>query len=74
MKIGVIKEIKSGENRVGMTPHNVSELVKAGHTVLFQEDAGIGAGFSNEEYIKAGGIISTQDETWDVELFLTQFW
>lgn len=45
MKIGIPKEIKNNENRVGMTPAGVSELVKHGHTVYVQATAGVGSGF-----------------------------
>lgn len=57
MKIGIPKEIKNNENRVGATPAGVSELVKNGHTVFVQKSAGVGSGFSDEEYIKAGATI-----------------
>lgn len=70
MKIGVVKEIKVGENRVGMTPDNAKILVDAGHEVLVQTDAGVGSGFSNEEYEAAGAKLVTVDEAWDVELLV----
>ncbi|GJQ07368.1 alanine dehydrogenase [Capnocytophaga cynodegmi] len=57
MKIGIPKEIKNNENRVGATPSGVSELVKNGHTVYVQKTAGQGSGFSDEEYVKAGAIM-----------------
>lgn len=57
MKIGIPKEIKNNENRVGATPSGVSELVKNGHTVYVQKTAGQGSGFSDEEYVKAGAVI-----------------
>lgn len=58
MIIGVPKEIKNNENRVGMTPAGVAELVKRGHTVYVQESAGINSGFSNNDYIAVGAQIS----------------
>ncbi|MGA8942813.1 MAG: alanine dehydrogenase [Thermoactinomyces sp.] len=70
MKIGVVKEIKAGEARVGMTPENVQKLVAEGHQVLVQKDAGLGCGYSNEEYTKAGASIVTQDEVWDVDMLV----
>ncbi len=70
MKIGVVKETKVGENRVGMTPENAKVLVEAGHEVLVQTDAGVGSGFSNEEYEAAGAKLVTVDEAWDVELLV----
>lgn len=57
MKIGVPKEIKSSENRVGVTPAGVAELVKHGHTLFVQSTAGEGSGFSDEEYATAGATI-----------------
>jgi alanine dehydrogenase len=54
MIIGVPKEIKNNENRVALTPAGTQELVKRGHTVYIQQTAGVGSGFSDEEYTKAG--------------------
>ena len=51
------KEIKNNENRVGMTPSGVKELVRHGHTVYVQHTAGEGSGFSDEAYVKAGATI-----------------
>ncbi len=57
MKVGIPKEIKNNENRVGMTPAGVAELVNRGHEVSVQHTAGHGSGFSDEEYIAAGARI-----------------
>lgn len=57
MKIGIPKEIKNNENRVGCTPAGVKELVAHGHTLYVQHTAGEGSGFSDDEYIKAGATI-----------------
>lgn len=57
MKIGVPKEIKSNENRVAVTPAGVMEFTKNGHEVFLQSTAGIGSGYSDEDYIKAGAQI-----------------
>lgn len=57
MIIGVLKEIKNNENRVGLTPAGVSVLVKNGHIVCVETKAGIGSGITDEEYVKAGGKI-----------------
>ncbi|MBP2634869.1 MAG: ald [Firmicutes bacterium] len=57
MIIGVAKEIKNNENRVGLTPAGTETLKKAGHIVLVEQNAGIGSGFSDESYVKAGGEI-----------------
>lgn len=63
--IGVPKEIKSGENRVGMTPGGVAALVGDGHKVLIQKDAGLGSGISNEAFVSAGAkLIDTAAEIW----------
>ena len=57
MKIGIPKEIKNNENRVGMTPAGVSELVKHGHEVFVQHTAGEGSGFNDEQYLAVGATI-----------------
>jgi alanine dehydrogenase len=57
MQIGVPKEIKNNESRVGMTPAGVFELTKTNHTVYVQKDAGFGSGFFDLDYIDAGAII-----------------
>lgn len=54
MIIGVPKEIKNNENRVALTPAGTQELVKRGHAVFVQTTAGVGSGFTDEEYTKAG--------------------
>lgn len=67
MKIGIPKEIKNNENRVGMTPAGVSELVKHGHEVFVQHTAGEGSGFSDEDYLSVGAsILPTIEETYAV--------
>lgn len=57
MIVGIPKEIKTDEYRVGVTPAGVMELVKSGHEVLVQTDAGIESGFENGDYEKAGAIL-----------------
>ncbi|MFZ4403782.1 MAG: alanine dehydrogenase [Pseudobdellovibrionaceae bacterium] len=57
MIIGVPKEIKISENRVGMTEAGVRQLVKEGHTVYVEKDAGLGSLITNEQYEKAGAKI-----------------
>ena len=57
MKIGIPKEIKNNENRVGMTPSGVAELVKHGHQVAVQHTAGEGSWFADEDYVAAGAEI-----------------
>lgn len=67
MKIGIPKELKAFENRVAVTPAGVHELVLNGHTVYVQDNAGVGSGFSNENYIKAGAsILQTIEEIYAI--------
>jgi len=68
MKIGVPKEVKNNEARVAMIPEGVGRLVEAGHTVYIEEDAGLGSGFLNEQYEKAGGCIVQVAQVWAVDL------
>jgi alanine dehydrogenase len=63
MLVGVPKEIKNHEYRVGLTPTSVNEAVRHGHTVMVQANAGQGIGSSDDDYKKAGAmIIATADE------------
>ena len=65
MKIGLPKEIKDNEYRVGLTPAGVQALAHAGHTVYVQKTAGEGSGFNDEQYVKAGGhLLDTAEEIW----------
>ena len=67
MIIGVPKEIKNNENRVGMTPSGVQEMTKAGHTVYVQATAGVNSGFSDDAYIAAGAkILPTIEEVYAI--------
>ncbi|HMM22705.1 MAG TPA: alanine dehydrogenase [Selenomonadales bacterium] len=66
MIIGVAKEIKNNENRVGLTPAGVEALRKAGHRVLVEYNAGIGSGISDEAYQQAGAeIIKDKKQLFD---------
>ena len=66
MKIGIPKEIKNNENRVGMTPAGVFELTKRNHTVYVQKTAGIGSGFTDEDYQNAGAeLLDTIQDVYD---------
>ena len=58
MKIGVPKEIKPQENRIGLTPDSVRILVSEGHEVLVENNGGFEAGFDNDQYTKAGAKIA----------------
>jgi len=63
MIIGLPKEIKAQESRVGLTPQSVEKLVSAGNTVIFEKNAGIESGFLDEEYVKSGGkLVNTASE------------
>ena len=69
MHIGIPREIKEMENRVGVTPAGVSELVREDHRVLVEKNAGVGSGFSNEEYREAGAsIVDNPSEIWSSEM------
>ncbi|MGE0104114.1 MAG: alanine dehydrogenase [Blastocatellales bacterium] len=66
MIVGLPKEIKDNEYRVGMTPAGVRTLSDAGHTVLVERSAGEGSGITDDEYITAHGkIVDTADEVWE---------
>lgn len=63
MLVGVPKEIKNHEYRVGLTPESVAELVGQGHSVIVETNAGIGMGADDDQYLSAGAEISpTADE------------
>ncbi|MFN0061671.1 MAG: alanine dehydrogenase [Myxococcaceae bacterium] len=65
MIIGVPKEIKTREYRVGMVPAGVGALMKAGHTVLVERDAGVGSGIPDAEYTRVGGqMVAKADQVW----------
>ena len=57
MRIGVPKEIKPQENRIGLTPDSVKTLVSEGHEVLVENNGGFEAGFDNDQYKNAGAKI-----------------
>ena len=65
MIVGLPKEVKDNESRVGLTPAGVKALTQAGHTVLIETKAGDGSGITNDEYLRAGGqIVDTAQEAW----------
>lgn len=67
MIIGVVKEIKNNENRVGLTPGGISTLTKNGHQVYVERSAGEGSGFTDEEYIAAGAeVLHTNREVFEI--------
>lgn len=66
MIIGVPKEIKVQENRVGMTPAGIDTLVHAGHTCIVEKSAGVGSNFTDEEYVAAGAqLVETGGDVYD---------
>jgi len=71
MQIGIPREVKVKENRVSCTPGAVRMLTQAGHEVLVQHDAGVGAGYLNEQYVQAGAkIVPTATDAWSAEMVI----
>ncbi|MGH7653520.1 MAG: alanine dehydrogenase [Gemmatimonadaceae bacterium] len=72
MKIGIPKEIKTNENRVSLVPAGAESLVAAGHSVLVETGAGMGSGFTDEQYTAVGAKIAPNaDATWaDAEMIM----
>jgi alanine dehydrogenase len=68
MKIGLIKEIKDNENRVAITPDGVRTLVNVGHSVCVTSGAGVGSGYSDDDYIASGATICHDFYAWDSDL------
>lgn len=68
VRIGVPKERKNHEHRVGLTPENVRELVHHGHSVAVESSAGSGIGFLDEHYREAGAQVCDVDEAWNSQL------
>ena len=62
MKIGVPKEIKPQENRIGLTPDSVKSLISNGHEVLVENNGGFEAGFDNDQYKSVGAKIVQKAE------------
>jgi len=69
MRVGVPKEIKDHEDRVGLVTSSVAELVRHGHEVLVERGAGLGAGIDDQQYVAAGArIVATADEAFAADL------
>ena len=65
MKVAIPREVKNHEYRVAITPSGVHELVKNGHQVYVETDAGVGSSILNEDYVAAGAtILDTADDVW----------
>ncbi len=71
LRIGVPVEIKNNENRVAMTPAGVLSLMRFGHEVYIEKGAGVGSGFTDEQYLEAGAnIVETAREAWSMEMVM----
>lgn len=71
MIIGIPKEIKNNENRVGITPAGVTLFKINGHEIWVEAGAGLGSGFSDEDYLKAGALlVPTAEEAWSADLVI----
>ncbi|QIP88783.1 alanine dehydrogenase [Streptomyces sp. Tu 2975] len=65
MKVGIPREVKNNEFRVAITPAGVHELVRNGHQVFIEQNAGVGSSITDDEYVAAGArILPTADEVW----------
>ncbi|MET4670301.1 alanine dehydrogenase [Streptomyces sp. PvR018] len=65
VKVGIPREVKNNEFRVAITPAGVHELVRHGHQVVIEKDAGVGSSIPDQEYVAAGAqILETADEVW----------
>src|SRR5690348_14126825 len=65
VKVGIPREVKNNEFRVAITPAGVHELVRHGHQVFVEQNAGVGSSITDEEYVSAGAeILGTADEVW----------
>ncbi|WP_307710311.1 alanine dehydrogenase [Streptomyces sp. V1I6] len=65
MKVGIPREVKNNEFRVAITPAGVHELVRNGHQVFVEQNAGVGSSITDDEYVAAGArILPTADEVW----------
>jgi alanine dehydrogenase len=68
MRIGIPREVKPGERRVGLTPLEVARLAQDGHTVIVERGAGDGVGHPDDAYGRAGATIAPRDAVWAAEL------
>lgn len=70
MKIGIPKELKNNERRVAITPAGTHYLASEGHQVFVEQAAGLGAGFTDEQYKEAGATITTAAEAWAADMVI----
>jgi alanine dehydrogenase len=65
VKVGIPREVKNNEYRVAITPSGVHELVRNGHEVYVETDAGVGSSITNPDYVAAGAkILDSADDVW----------
>jgi alanine dehydrogenase len=66
VKVGIPREVKNHEYRVAITPSGVHELVRGGHQVFVEQDAGVGSAIPNDDFVAAGAtILPTADDVWE---------
>ena len=66
MRISTVRELKNNEYRVGLTPDNVREYIRHGHSVTVESGAGVGSGFDDEDYLDAGArVVPDADTAWE---------
>ena len=70
MYIGIVNETKDNEYRVAMTPDGVKILVEQGHQVMLESNAGVGSGFTDQQYQAIGAQLSNTSSCWDNEIVL----
>lgn len=70
MQIGVPKETKDQEFRVGLSPSSVRVLIEQGHSLFIESDAGVGSGFTDADYSQAGATIVDRKDAWNQELVI----
>ncbi|MBE9032895.1 alanine dehydrogenase, partial [filamentous cyanobacterium LEGE 11480] len=71
MQVGVPRETKDLEFRVGLSPSSVQALIEQGHRVCIETQAGVGSGFSDADYRQAGGtIVTTATDAWNQYLIV----
>lgn len=70
MLIGIPKEIKNNECRVAITPSGVMTLIKHGHSVVVERKAGMGSGFSDDEYAQAGATLVSAEKAWAADMVM----
>lgn len=69
MRIGIPREVKTAEHRVALLPQHIAQI-RGEHQIWIESDAGLGAGFSNEDYLARGAHVGTREEIWNCDLVL----